>query len=138
MSMDSWKKEFYPVEASLCSHENAVQHSLRKWGGLLKKNMKKHGLLVDDFSTIADCDGNTFDIDDSSCALCLLYYRHNVVDSEKCAACPLYEELGRSCDSSGDYTDTSKSAPYAVFCRTGDARPMVYALRRIISKQNSK
>lgn len=45
MSIKTWKEEFYPVKPrkSMTTKE-AIEHSLRKWEGLRKSNLKKHGL----------------------------------------------------------------------------------------------
>lgn len=40
MSLKTWKLEFYPVEASTVSKEDALDHSLRKWEGLTEENLK--------------------------------------------------------------------------------------------------
>ena len=47
MSLKTWKKEFYPKEAidAIKTELMATKHSLRKWRGLTKANLKKHGLV---------------------------------------------------------------------------------------------
>lgn len=48
MSMRSWKKEYYPVEAAKVPKELAVVASLRKWIGLRLDNLQRHGLVKGD------------------------------------------------------------------------------------------
>lgn len=52
MSLETWKAEFYPEDAALFYTEQrsaleAVEHSLRKWRGLLPENLAKHGVEKD-------------------------------------------------------------------------------------------
>ena len=45
MSIESWKAEFYPVEAAEVSAEDALAHSLKKWQGLQEESLLKHSLV---------------------------------------------------------------------------------------------
>ncbi len=110
MSISTWKKEFYPTPASRCSKKNALAHSLRKWEGLLKKNLRKHGVTWDDAWGLLNKSGD-------SCALCM---RHRA-----CVGCPICV-AGLSCVTVGNDGLFDKS-----FDNT-DARPMVYALRKLV------
>ena len=73
MSLSSWKKEFYPCEAnSKEALKDPLKHSLRKWQGLTKKNLKKHGMKWDECGdrVIFDKDGEDFWVNGHSCACC--------------------------------------------------------------------
>ena len=45
MSTETWKKEFYPVNATSDEQENNDRTFDQKWEGLLPENLKRHGLL---------------------------------------------------------------------------------------------
>ena len=79
MSIETWKKEFYPTSASKCSKKKALAHSLRKWMGLTAKNMKKHGLTkrIMCYDITDACE--VFSINSESCALCHYYLNSTVV-----------------------------------------------------------
>lgn len=50
MSLQSWQDEFYPVEADQPQTQlDAARHSLQKWQGVMKKNLKRHGLTLNRF-----------------------------------------------------------------------------------------
>ena len=51
MSLKTWKKEFYPISASRVRKDAiaAIEHSLRKWRGLTKDQMKRHGVGVSNY-----------------------------------------------------------------------------------------
>ena len=132
MSLASWKKEFYPIPASKTSKRSAVAHSLRKWTGLTKANLKKHGLEACE-ATI--CEKNDeyeeMQIESDSCALCHHYLgdiSFNALDY--CANCPLYKVRGNvSCD---QRKVAEYAAPYVAFLDTGDARPMLKWLKKCV------
>lgn len=91
MSIETWKKEFYPVSAtSRMSKKAAIEHSIKKWEGLLPENLKKHVVVLDRCGDIHD-DEIRFEISDQSCALCQKYMH------KCCVKCPLYEKLGFEC-----------------------------------------
>ena len=118
MSLETWKEEFYFVDASEVPVEQAIQHSLRKWIGLRQENLDKHGVSIEGKRIYGE-DGRLF-ISESSCALC----RYYLEDYSNCRHCPLYTVLGRSCDS-------GRSAPYQQFVLDGDPEPMIRALSDI-------
>lgn len=94
MSIKTWKKEFYPKSAtSRMSKKAAIEHSIKKWEGLLPENLKKHGVVLDKCGDIYENidDEMNFEISDLSCALCYKYLW------ECCKKCPLYEKLGFEC-----------------------------------------
>lgn len=123
MTLSSWKKEFYRVEADAVPEEKALAHSIRKWTGLLKTNLKKHKLARQGYR-LTDCNGKTFDVDSETCSLCEHYY--DTMDD--CAACPLAVVRGDiPCTRRRFDEDES---PYDAFCYTSDARPMLRWLKR--------
>lgn len=96
MSLASWKKEYYPTPASsIKTDSGAVAHSIRKWKGLSKQAMKKHGIEWGAaYATVHEPDNVSryFEISEKSCALCVL---HPV-----CVGCPLAAvRRGYACDS---------------------------------------
>lgn len=109
MSIETWKQEFYPVPASEATSDvhTALDHSIRKWTGLLKKNLKKHGLTA---SWPRIWEGRkSFPITTDTCALCHLYH-------DACDLCPL-----------------GGCGPFSAFCiwaEIGDARPMLTKLKQ--------
>lgn len=125
MSMETWKAEFYPVEAIVAtgSELEAAEHSLKKWEGRSPDNLKKHELHLSGIHTITDEDaGEDFDFNGNTCALC--QYADNLacsgeanalitldeiedahpdddpnelLDHENCLFCPVTREFKRSC-----------------------------------------
>jgi hypothetical protein len=130
MSLETWKQEFYPVEAETAtgSELEATLHSLRKWLGLRKSNLTKHGLIAMHNSgyIIESSDNHEFGIDRISCALCK---RHIGPDGLGCTPCVLFQ-IGSACG--------TKESPYQVWGATGDVRPMIAALRRAVKKLHSE
>ena len=103
MSIETWKAEFYPVPAddkSLDTDVKRVEHSLRKWEGLTPGNIEKHELEFGKYPFYTrrlmsiSGTGNTFFIDDESCALCEKHFD----TQSKCSTCPLAIHLGDVCD----------------------------------------
>ncbi len=98
MSLESWKREFYPIDAkSEMTEQEAILHSIKKWEGLTKENLNKH-MLDADCGWLSDEFGEAFDIDSSTCALCAKFIR------KYCQYCPLYKKQGFVCGE-GDETD---------------------------------
>lgn len=114
----AWKKEFYPIPASRVKRENAVDHSLQKWIGFEKKNLKKYGLTVQDFFDNED----VFKVDQYTCALCVQYVNNGCVD------CPLFiVRDGIQCDN--DKFSEIRS-PYSAFVDKSNPRPMIAWLKK--------
>ena len=85
MTEKSWVKEFYRVPAENitgASAEKCVLHSLRKWEGARKKNLKKHGLTRAPIRFGA-----------KTCSLCV-WFREPYDLDHGCAECPLYQSRG--------------------------------------------
>lgn len=81
MSLATWKKEFYRTPADKVSERNALEHSIKKWIGLLPKNRKKHNVRLGRY-ILSDIKNNILHINGGSCALCVCYV-------DDCAVCPL-------------------------------------------------
>ena len=135
MSIKTWIKEFYSKPAKEVSKKNALAHSILKWEGLLKKNLKKHGLSKsrdDGFIEhgmahfVATSQKNYFDVNADSCALCEVHWRDANYGS--CGDCPLFKVRGDvSCARPrGDEDDS----PYDKFIDNNDARPMLKWLKK--------
>jgi len=96
MSIKTWKKEFYP-SAALCPKtiKGRIKHSLRKWLGLLPKNLKKHNLKQVGWSLVSKkCNEmeHNFIVDGKTCSLC----RKNSIKNN-CKNCIFTLNIGR-CD----------------------------------------
>lgn len=129
MSLQTWKDEFYPIEADKCRKKDALAHSLRKWTGLTKTNLKKHGCEV-------DCLGNVYCVDvelvigDRSCALC----EHYSMGLNDCIDCPLYKTRGVDCDSS----TSDSTSPYGEWVGYQNVRPMLNLLRKAMKEEENE
>ena|SRR3990167_5523193 len=138
MSLKTWKAEFYSTAPKKnMSRIEAIEHSIRKWVGLLPMNLKKHKLHVEASDTayiIKDGDSRLcLSINSSSCALCKKYLDvtsyHNLY-LESCKSCPLAQTLGHPCDGGG-----GESRPYAYWMDTEDPRPMIRALKDALKNE---
>jgi hypothetical protein len=119
MSLQSWKEEFYPVDAnSEQAREAPVAHSLLKWEGLTERNLGKHSVRRD-ARNIADEKEYLF-IDSESCALCKV---HLHLSSTNCEACPIVRYRGEPCDTLG--------GEYGTWSAASDPRPMINLLRAV-------
>mgnify|MGYP001590096016 CR=1 FL=1 len=115
MSIQTWRDEFYKEEACYVSEKKAVKHSLKKWKGLTKANLKRHHLDHDGVY-IFDDDGADFDIDDSTCALCCAY-------GNECNVCPL--AIARDGIACYEVMDDENESPYGAWIHGKDAKPMI-------------
>lgn len=124
MSLETWKAQYYPVDAADVPPAEAVAHSLRKWEGLRKENLNKHQCFINGDLGVIDLDTEeVLHIDTGSCALCA-HYEY----PRRCPNCPLFNVLGGvRCDGANQ--------PYqwfsAVMIRrnTPDPEPMISALK---------
>lgn len=135
MSLASWKAEFYPVDAnSKEALKHPARHSIRKWTGLSRDNLRKHGLRKVGQFIIQDGNGSVFEIDDDTCALCQHDVRHT--KNHLCDSCPLYEVRGHvPC---GRAMSDEEESPYRTFGRTGRVLPMLKWLRKALKLENSR
>lgn len=108
MSLESWMREFYPIEANqgdIMSELEATEASLLKWTGLLPDNLAKHGVELDIYGDVRqNVPVNAKEvyrlwIDGSSCHLCRMSESkmHNLSD-DFCRNCPILRyNGGNSC-----------------------------------------
>lgn len=145
MSLESWKAEFYPIPASETTEEQAVDHSLQKWLGLLPENLAKHDCHIEDSSVVeighTPCLGNHVFIDSSSCSLCHHFCDMSACnsgdDESPCIECPLYKARGDvACDDeTSEEWNNSQKSPWHAFTLTFDdysydPKPMIHWLKR--------
>lgn len=127
MSVESWKREFYPVDATQVAKEDALAHSLKKWEGLMKENLERHGVELC-YRGIRDKDGEHFNVDKSTCALC---FHHD--KGFGCPTCPLSIMRGRvRCD-----LGAGEDNPYLCFLRKNPL-PMLRLLRKAMKTMKDK
>ena len=150
MSFNSWKNEFYPNGPKgmrpLPYQEPviaAIDHSLRKWKGMLPENLAKHnvaltrvdsrehgcGLFVHAKGRL-ESPGYRLPINDTSCSLCKMCTVVNDTAELKytyidCPACPLYTQLGgKACDTTID-DGVHPTGPYIIMMVQRDPTPMI-------------
>lgn len=128
MTIQSWKNEFYPVEAQKVAISDALQHSLVKWKGLTAENLSRHevksylGVLKDEVGDEVLC------IDSSSCALCVHYLGDDDPHEHQCTGCPLFEVRGVGCDEK----TYGRDAPYQCFSSYSAPMPMIALIEEAI------
>lgn len=136
MSIKTWIKEFYPIRAEQTHRDEAIDHSLQKWLGLLPENLEKHGVELFEGTVYEkdDYDQDSVDIDGSSCSLCHHYLDHDWDEDEcesACTECPLYQARGARCDDENEEEWTQDiAAPWHAFTRDEDPKPMVMWLTK--------
>jgi hypothetical protein len=135
MSLETWKKEFYPVTAKQAARSTILQsllHSLRKWRGLTQRNLKRHGLRLVGH-TIIDGEHNNlkrFHINAETCGLCHKFYEG--FGHTRCSRCPLaILRRGHACD----YNCRS---PYHVFIWCSNPLPMIRLLEKAVKLYQRK
>lgn len=130
MSLKAWKKEFYSTPADKVSKKNAVAHSLKKWQGLTKANLKKHGVRHDIDDCGIEADKYTLSIDCGTCALC----KHHYDDLTQCATCPLAIVRGKvRCDS---ITDSEAISPFSCWRSDFNPAPMIRWLKKALKAES--
>ena len=119
MSLETWKAEFYPVNAFETTQQNALDHSIKKWEGLTPENTKKHRVVFNgDYlaptrATKKD-ETTNFPIDWSTCALCRFYLLGSNEDNHyggECMTCPITTVTGETCEDTYDQFLHSLSKP---------------------------
>lgn len=118
---EDWLAKFYPIPADRCPKEDALAHSILKWGGLLLENLPKNAAVP-------------IDVTSSTCALCQYYNEYSEHDGNgayfPCGKCPLYlSRDGVPCDQvrGGDDLDVS---PYSAWSMFRNPKPMIKALAK--------
>lgn len=135
MSLESWMAEFMPLDAYDVSEADALEHSLRKWSGLLPDALSRHDVSLSGQDLREKDGGAALVIDEDSCALCVHHRRDNVT-RKFCQACPLLASNdGLPCDSL-----LGPLNHYHEFTNKGNPRPMINLLRsaqRRVAKENA-
>lgn len=108
MSLETWKTEFYPIEAKDVPAEQAIAHSLQKWEGLLPENIKKHEVQSTGWKVFDSEKAESITIGAETCALCATFTTKDPrpyldpagnEDTTNCGDCPLMEyNDGIQCD----------------------------------------
>lgn len=125
MSLETWKKKYYPETASYFdnlapSERNicaALVHSLNKWRGLRPANLKRHGVSKEPNKACISDGSNKLIIDWGSCALCSIYENGN------CAGCPIKE-----------VTNRCRDHQYYMFVKNADPKAMISCLIAALRK----
>lgn len=130
MSLRNWKREFYPVPAKEVPVEEALDHSIRKWTGLLEENRKRYKVQLE-FKVLSGTgrEQGHLSISTETCALCV-HYLEDAIQLDPCNKCPLARlREGNACDQTmvGE-TGLFALSPYAALTVNGDARPMLALL----------
>lgn len=151
MSLETWKKEFYPIDAKLVPVADAVAHSLKKWEGLLLENLARHEVFIwlrPGFHQLKDGSGAFMRIDSDTCALCANYFLEPESDGDCyddddgfCKSCPLsIERGGVPCDAEGEGECGPGlcGSPWGQFANSNDGpnpRPMIHWLQRTLANE---
>lgn len=132
MSIKTWMKGFYPVSSKeRMTRVAAIEHSLRKWIGILPENLEKHS-VQDGVPHLRDGDGLIFQVDSSSCALCVKYA------DDECIDCPLAHTLGHTCDGHKSEIGREwdkKRFPWLCWHKDRDPKPMIEALQKSLRRE---
>ena len=131
MSLERWKREYYPINASEFEDKTlleAVEHSLKKWEGLSEEVVEEYNLSFTCVSAgkVAYSKLEGMPINGSTCSLCVkqssrIYYTG-------CNGCALYVSLGGvSCSD-----DSLEPSPYRKMMESGDPTSMIEALRKTV------
>ena len=129
MSIVTWKSEFHQIDATAVPAKEATEHSLKKWRGLTPQNLEKHGLESTPIGNLMDVEASmvVFSVNARTCALCQIFFDDTKNIGDTCDSCPLFEQLGHSCDFNG-------SAPYSKWQKDKDPFPMIEALEKILAE----
>ena len=96
-----------------------MERDLRKWRGLTKKNLEKHGVIQR--HRLIQAGSESFTIGGGTCGLCVRY-------KAKCKRCPLsIVRGGANCDQKRGREDAT---PYHMFIIFKSPQRMLYWLRR--------
>jgi hypothetical protein len=127
MSIETWKKEFYPVEANQVSKQDAIAHSLKKWTGATKDNIQKHGVERAGYLLFDDRDA--FGFGGETCALCVHHAHKHQDSADPCRTCPIVRSGGKACGERG--------SAYGHFLFFGP-RDMIRVLMKALKWQNEQ
>lgn len=122
MSLQSWKKEFYPIDAKDVRKKDAVEHSIKKWEGLRRENLERHDLVLKYGWIVVDiCSEERFAINGETCALCVHYFEGG------CYYCPLKIVNGHVPCFKQNESDINI---YSEFTDHSDPEPMIEMLKK--------
>jgi len=139
MSIETWKQEFYAVEARVVGNDTDVvllEHSIKKWEGLQLESLERHKLIAfhnGDVVLYIKNKGeqkrtNRFFIDGASCALCAKYL--HVANEPSCVSCPLSKVRGNvECD---EKRKEEKFSPFLAWTEDAYPEPMLHWLRKAL------
>lgn len=131
MSLESWEKEFYPVEAGKCPKTNLamLKHTLLKYRGARKENLEKHNVVL--MGNYIRCNNYNyiFRFSSQTCSLCHKYLKDSD-DIYGCQKCPIGTE-GESCDGTED-------SAYRKFVFEGNPEPMISLVECLIKEEQKK
>lgn len=134
MSINTWKKKYYPVSASkfegraAYSQLEAAKHCLKKWKGLRQANLMEHHLTLK-HGNIVDRNGNTFYTDGDSCALCQWNDAPGIID--KCKRCVLSKARGGfSCTC--PRPDEENKSPFSAMRNHNNPEPIIFWLKKAV------
>lgn len=152
MSLESWKKEFYPIPACLIAVDTdnpvtLIEHSLRKWRGALPENLARHeleyhhhGLTEIKEASESPVPSGPFGFISNSCSLCAKYYKSPRFSAPfSCATCPIAIVDGVSCEGrsldpdspGGGVAHDHEKDTYAK--SRNDPQPMIALLERVLA-----
>lgn len=121
MSLESWKKEFMPIDAKNAAAEGlgpALAHSLKSWKGMRAKSARRHGLRVDGIQIAGPTGSMARRVEE--CALCQLFFDKN------CRGCPLMGDDGSKCFHEG--------RGYRIMMNTSDPEVMIEELEMAMKR----
>ena len=121
LGLRDWKKKFYPIAAGTAARQGPLEaalHSLKKWQGLLPKNLSQYELrhtsggIMENGWLLKE-----FYFDTTTCSLCQRYWKKTLAPGYSCGHCPVLQVNGGrpcfSCQPDGHPTyDLEK--PYAM------------------------
>lgn len=129
MSLKTWKAVFYPESATKPrTWIDATKHSIQKWKGLSKTNIKRHKLKSAG-GELYEADDDTLGgvpsmvISDENCALCRRAQAKS--SSYMCHVCPIFEMRGKSCCDGRDNE-------YYSWIVSGNHKPMLKLLKQTL------
>ncbi|MFZ2992645.1 MAG: hypothetical protein WA061_02910 [Microgenomates group bacterium] len=150
MTINSWKKEFFPKFPSKEMTElQSIKHSLKKWIGLRKSNLEKHNLRQQGMSIVSNEkpsymevewknfeNEKFFPINVHCCSLCIKYFDFTVGDEDDvdddwefesghfaCRKCPMKMKLGRDCFTQNDFD---------IWAGSGNPEQMIDVLSQLV------
>lgn len=132
MSLESWKAEYYQLDADVPEVQvddiTRTRHSLQKWIGLRPDNLKRHNLRKGCRSIIEPLAANSLAIESETCALCVAHCINK--QDNRCESCPLYAQRNNTyCDSrTNEEHENDNRSPYHTFTVDGNPEPMIAAL----------